>query len=170
MGSIVTGSTALQSHLLSTTTMNRLLLGICCMTKELHPTHKLELKSLQWKVEIIWRFSDELLDASLNWYLTQPLQSTLPVVSLMVRSETKAGYSVSQGTIMVLPWGLWAVQENTHLDPAQSLHKKKGVFSFSCCGSSFQTTLRSLPLTERSTFHQLYRLNSSRKLRKQQKM
>lgn len=36
-------------------------------------------------------------------YLKQPSQSMLPAVSLMVRSETKAGYSVSHGTIMVLP-------------------------------------------------------------------
>lgn len=35
MGSMVTGGTLLQSHLLSTTTMNKLLLGICCMTKDL---------------------------------------------------------------------------------------------------------------------------------------
>lgn len=39
-------------------------------------------------------------------YLMQPSQSMFPVVSLMVRSETKAGYSVSQGTIKVLPRGL----------------------------------------------------------------
>lgn len=37
MGSIVTGGMLLQSHLLSTTTMNKLLLGICCMTKDLQP-------------------------------------------------------------------------------------------------------------------------------------
>ena len=36
-------------------------------------------------------------------YLKQPSQSMFPVVSLMVRSETKAGYSVSHGTILVLP-------------------------------------------------------------------
>ena len=41
-------------------------------------------------------------------YLKQPSQSMFPVVSLMVRSEKKAGYSVSHGTILVLPWGLWA--------------------------------------------------------------
>lgn len=35
MGSIVTSGALLQSHLLSTTTMKRLLLGICCMTKDL---------------------------------------------------------------------------------------------------------------------------------------
>lgn len=35
MGSIVTSGAALQSHLLSTTTMKRLLLGICWMTKNL---------------------------------------------------------------------------------------------------------------------------------------
>ncbi len=32
----------------------------------------------------------------------QPPQSMFPVVSLIVRSETKAGYSVSHGTIIVL--------------------------------------------------------------------
>lgn len=37
MGSIVTGGMPLQSHLLSTTTMNKLLLGICWMTKDLQP-------------------------------------------------------------------------------------------------------------------------------------
>lgn len=35
MGSMVTSGALLQSHLLSTTTMKRLLLGICCMTKDL---------------------------------------------------------------------------------------------------------------------------------------
>lgn len=44
MGSIVTGGMLLQSHLLSTTTMNRLLLGICCMTKDLRPKHWQMLK------------------------------------------------------------------------------------------------------------------------------
>lgn len=38
MGSMVTEGMLLQSHLLSTTTMNRLLLGICCMTKDLQQT------------------------------------------------------------------------------------------------------------------------------------
>lgn len=42
----------------------------------------------------------------------QPPQSMFPVVSLMVRSETKAGYSVSHGTIIVL-WALWAAHMNT---------------------------------------------------------
>lgn len=37
----------------------------------------------------------------------QPSQSRLPVFSLMVLSETKAGYSVSHGTCMVRPI-LWA--------------------------------------------------------------
>lgn len=41
--------------------------------------------------------------SGLKQYLIQPSQSMLPVVSLMVRSETKAGYSVSHGTIVVLP-------------------------------------------------------------------
>lgn len=36
-------------------------------------------------------------------YLKQPSQSMLPMFSLMVLSETKAGYSVSHGTCMVLP-------------------------------------------------------------------
>lgn len=40
-------------------------------------------------------------------YLMQPSQSRLPVFSLMVLSETKAGYSVSHGTCMVRPI-LWA--------------------------------------------------------------
>lgn len=35
MGSMVIGSNMLQSHLLSTTTMKRLLLGICWITKDL---------------------------------------------------------------------------------------------------------------------------------------
>lgn len=49
-----------------------------------------------------------ILRGTIIRYLTQPSQSMLPVVSLMVRSETKAGYSVSHGTIMVLPRDLWA--------------------------------------------------------------
>lgn len=40
-------------------------------------------------------------------YLMQLSQSRLPVFSLMVLSETKAGYSVSHGTCMVRPI-LWA--------------------------------------------------------------
>lgn len=40
-------------------------------------------------------------------YLMQPSQSRLPVFSLMVLSEMKAGYSVSHGTCMVRPI-LWA--------------------------------------------------------------
>lgn len=36
-------------------------------------------------------------------YLMQPSQSMLPMFSLMVLSETKAGYSVSHGTCMVGP-------------------------------------------------------------------
>lgn len=44
MGSIVTRGALLQSHLLSTTTMKRLLLGICCMTKDLRQTQKCGLK------------------------------------------------------------------------------------------------------------------------------
>lgn len=44
MGSMVTGGELLQSHLLSTTTIKRLLLGICCMTKDLQPKQGVELK------------------------------------------------------------------------------------------------------------------------------
>ena len=40
MGSMVTSGALLQSHLLSTTTMKRLLLGICCMTKDLQPKQR----------------------------------------------------------------------------------------------------------------------------------
>lgn len=36
MGSMVTRGAELQSHLFSTTTINRLLLGICCMTNVLN--------------------------------------------------------------------------------------------------------------------------------------
>lgn len=39
-GFMVIGSNMLQSHLLSTTTMNRLLLGICWITKDLPITAK----------------------------------------------------------------------------------------------------------------------------------
>lgn len=44
-------------------------------------------------------------------HLMQPSHSMFPVVSLMVRSDTNAGYSVSHGTIMVLPRDLWAERE-----------------------------------------------------------
>lgn len=43
-GSIVMGSNMVQSHLLSTTTMKRLLLGICWMTKDLPITEETERK------------------------------------------------------------------------------------------------------------------------------
>lgn len=46
MGSMVIGSNMLQSHLLSTTTMKRLLLGICWITKDL-PNRK--RKKERWK-------------------------------------------------------------------------------------------------------------------------
>lgn len=45
MGSIVTSGALLQSHLLSTTTMKRLLLGICCMTNDLQQNGRRGLSS-----------------------------------------------------------------------------------------------------------------------------
>lgn len=48
MGSIVTGGALLQSHLLSTTTMKRLLLGICCMTKDLQTTQRRNSTLIIW--------------------------------------------------------------------------------------------------------------------------
>lgn len=107
MGSIVTGGALLQSHLLSTTTMNRLLLGICCMTKDLQHKHSLIFKKSLMLVKCNQMI---LLDYYLMinrqftlQHLMQPSHSVFPVVSLMVRSDTNAGYSVSHGTIMVLP-------------------------------------------------------------------
>ena len=48
-------------------------------------------------------------EAGGHLYLEQLSHSMVPVVSLMVRSDTKAGYSVSHGTIMVFPRDLWAM-------------------------------------------------------------
>lgn len=45
MGSMVIGSNMLQSHLLSTTTMKRLLLGICWITKDLPITAQTAIKT-----------------------------------------------------------------------------------------------------------------------------
>lgn len=42
-------------------------------------------------------------------YLEQSSQAIFPVVSLMVRSETNAGYSVSQGSKVC--FNFWAVKE-----------------------------------------------------------
>lgn len=47
-------------------------------------------------------------------YLTQLSQSIFPTVSLMVRSDTNAGYSVSQGTNIVLP-PLWARERERNI-------------------------------------------------------
>lgn len=43
IGSMVTGGMLLQSHLLSTTTIKRLLLGICCMTNDLQPKRRVPM-------------------------------------------------------------------------------------------------------------------------------
>lgn len=107
MGSIVTGGALLQSHLLSTTTMNRLLLGICCMTKDLQHKHSLILKKSLMLVKcnqmILLDYYFMINRQFTLQHLMQPSHSMFPVVSLMVRSDTNAGYSVSHGTIMVLP-------------------------------------------------------------------
>lgn len=61
MGSMVIGSNMLQSHLLSTTTMKRLLLGICWITKDLPITaHTATNKDLRKEVGEGWREGLEL--------------------------------------------------------------------------------------------------------------
>lgn len=107
MGSIVTGGALLQSHLLSTTTMNRLLLGICCMTKDLQHKYKVLFKKslmfVKYNQMILLDYYFMINRQFTLQHLMQPSHSMFPVVSLMVRSDTNAGYSVSHGTIMVLP-------------------------------------------------------------------
>lgn len=61
MGSMVIGSNMLQSHLLSTTTMKRLLLGICWITKDLPITAQTARnRDLRKEVGEGWRESWEL--------------------------------------------------------------------------------------------------------------
>lgn len=74
MGSIVTGGMLLQSHLLSTTTMNKLLLGICCMTKDLRPERRQD-----YNVRV--RIAGEHSPFEKQWYC---LGSSVPDAALTV--------------------------------------------------------------------------------------